>query len=97
MSLCRWSGPGEIEIRVIVQPRARHTGFAGEHAEHMKIRIAEPPVDGRANVAVRRFLAKAFCVPLSRVELLSGASSRHKRLRITKPGQVPAEIRDYLV
>ena len=80
-----------------MQPRARRPGFAGEYAEHMKIRVSEPPVDGRANAAVRHFLAEAFGVPLSRVELLSGAGSRRKRLRITNPGQVPAEIRDYLV
>jgi uncharacterized protein (TIGR00251 family) len=86
-----------MEVRVIVQTRARQTGFAGEHAGYMKIRVAEQPLDGRANAALRRFLAEAFRVPLSRVLLLSGTSSRRKRLLITKPRQVPAEISDYLV
>ena len=83
-------------MRVIVQPRAKRSGFAGPVGDHMKIRVAEPPADGRANAGVRRFLADAFGVPQARVELLSGAGCRRKRWRIEQPGRIPEEIRDYL-
>lgn len=65
-----------------VQPNARHTEFAGPHGEAMKLRLAAPPVDGKANSALLAFLA-AFCeVPRAAVSLLSGESSRAKRVRI---------------
>ena len=83
-------------MRVIVQPRAKHPGFAGPVGGHMKIRVAEPPADGRANAAVRRFLAEAFGVPQGRVELVSGTGSRRKRWHIVDPGRIPREIRDHM-
>ena len=83
-------------MRVLVQPRAKQSGFAGTVGDHLKIRVAEPPVDGRATAAVRRLLADAFGVPQARVELLSGAGGRRKRWRIENPAKIPQEIRDYL-
>ncbi len=94
--VARWTRPGQLELQVIVQPRAKQPGFAGAVGDHMKIRVTEPPVDGRANAAVRRFLADAFDVPRARVELLSGAGGRRKRWRIVNPGRVPREIGEYL-
>ena len=65
-----------------VQPGAKRTELAGMHGEALKIRLAAPPVDGRANDCLIGFIAKTLDVAKSRVELLSGASSRAKRLRI---------------
>jgi uncharacterized protein (TIGR00251 family) len=83
-------------MRVLVQPRAKHPGFAGPVGDHMKIRVVEPPADGQANAAVRRFLAEVFGVPQGRVELLSGTSSRRKRWRIVDPERIPREIRNHM-
>lgn len=74
---------GSLVLTLHIQPGAKQTGFAGPHGEAMKIRLAAPPVDGKANAALCAFLA-AFCaVPKAAVELLSGDTSRAKRVRIS--------------
>jgi uncharacterized protein (TIGR00251 family) len=55
---------------------------AGVHGDRVKIRIAAAPVDGAANDELVSFLAKRLGVPRSRVEILSGETSRDKRVRI---------------
>lgn len=72
-----------------VQPGARTTEVAGLHGEALKIRLAAPPVDGKANAALCRFLAGALGVPVAAVDVLAGAGSRHKRVFI-RGGQDPA-------
>jgi uncharacterized protein (TIGR00251 family) len=67
-----------IRVRVHVQPGASNTGLAGRHGDAVRIRIATPPVDGRANDALVRFLATCLAVPRRAVEVVAGASSRRK-------------------
>jgi hypothetical protein len=66
-----------------VQPGAKRTEAAGRHGDRMKIRLAAPPVDGAANDELVRFVAEAFGVPKRNVEIVSGATSRQKRVRVT--------------
>ena len=66
-----------------VQPGAKRTEAAGRHGDRVKIRLAAPPVDGAANDELVRFVAEAFGVPKRNIEILSGATSRQKRVRIT--------------
>jgi uncharacterized protein len=73
---------GSVTFRVRVQPRASRTEVAGEHAGAVKLRIASPPVDGKANEECRRFLAKLVGISASAVEIISGDSSRDKVIRI---------------
>jgi len=73
---------GAVTFRVRVQPRASRTEVMGEHAGAIKLRIAAPPVDGKANEECRRFLAKLLGVSASSVEIVSGESSRDKVIRI---------------
>lgn len=65
-----------------VQPGAKHSEIAGLHGEALKIRLAAPPIDGRANEALLRFIAGRFNVPLRNVELKQGTQSRHKRVEV---------------
>jgi uncharacterized protein (TIGR00251 family) len=65
-----------------VQPGAKKTELAGLHGETLKIRLAAPPVDGKANGCLIAFLAEFLNVPRAQVELLSGAGSRQKRVRV---------------
>lgn len=74
-----------VVLRVHVRPNAKRTEVAGTHGDALKIRLAAPPVDGRANEALIAFLAEAFGVPGSRVGLLSGTTGRAKRIRIVAP------------
>jgi hypothetical protein len=77
-----------VAIRFHVVPRASRTEVAGRHGDAIKIRLKAPPVDGAANAELIRFLAKHFGVPRSAIQLLSGGSSRDKRVAIAG---MPAE------
>lgn len=72
----------DVRIRVRVQPRASRTEIAGEHDGALRIRVAAPPVEGEANDALIRFLAKRLRVPASRITVVKGASSRTKRVEV---------------
>ena len=73
---------GAIIFKARVQPRARRTEIAGEQAGALKLRVAAPPVNGKANEECRRFLARLFKIASSAVEIVSGDSSRDKTIRI---------------
>ena len=73
---------GSVVLTLHIQPGARKTELAGLHGEALKIRLAAPPVDGKANAALVAFLAKACGVSKSAVELVSGETSRSKRVRV---------------
>ena len=70
------SASTRLKLRVL--PGARRPGFAGRHGDAWKVRVAEPPEDGRANEAVLRLLAETLDVPRGSVALVSGHSSRDK-------------------
>lgn len=73
---------GGISLTLHVQPGAKRTEFAGLHGDALKIRLAAPPVEGKANAALLAFLAKYFGVARANVELISGDTSRHKIVRV---------------
>ena len=68
-----------------VQPGAKRSEFAGKHGERLKVRLAAPPVDGKANAELIDFLAGQYGVPKRNVSIESGLSSRQKRVAIWKP------------
>jgi uncharacterized protein len=71
---------GDLAIRV--QPRAKRTEVAGERGDAVVIRVNSPPVDGRANEAVCRLIAKRLGVPRTAVRIVRGESARDKLVRI---------------
>jgi uncharacterized protein (TIGR00251 family) len=73
---------GSVTFKVRAQPRASKTEMVGEYAGALKLRIAAPPVDGKANEECRKFFAKLFAVPSRQVEIVTGDSSRDKIIRI---------------
>ena len=81
--------PGALELTLHVQPGASRTGVDGVHGDALKVRLAAVPVDGRANDALRRFLADAYGVPLRQVTLVRGAAARRKVVRIDAPAARP--------
>lgn len=84
----------DLILSVYVQPRASKNEICGIQGEELKIRLTSPPVDGAANKLCREFVAGLFAVSKSSIEIISGETSRHKRLRIlgTRPGQFSAHI-----
>jgi uncharacterized protein len=63
-----------------VQPGASRSEFAGEHGGRLKVRLAAPPVDGKANEALIEFPAAYFRVPRRNVRITAGLRSRRKRV-----------------
>jgi uncharacterized protein (TIGR00251 family) len=80
---------GTLILTLHVQPGAKRTEVAGVHGNALKIRLAAPPVDGKANAELRRFLADAFGVPQRSVTLVRGETSRQKMVRIEAPSLRP--------
>ena len=77
-------------LNIRVQPRASQDEIVGPHGtDSLKVRITAPPVDGKANAHLIKFLAKAFGVPKNQVELIKGSTGRDKRLAIRKPQRLP--------
>lgn len=71
-----------VTLVLHVQPGAKRTEVVGEHGDALKLRLAAPPVEGRANDCLLAFLAETLAVPRREVRLLSGDSARRKRVGI---------------
>jgi uncharacterized protein (TIGR00251 family) len=69
-----------IDLAVI--PNAKRSEWAGLHDGALRLRLAAPPVDGAANQAVLRWLAKDVGLRVADVELISGQSARRKRVAL---------------
>lgn len=65
-----------------VQPNASKTAVVGMYGEELKVSLKTPPVDGKANKELCRFLADEFSLPASSVQLISGQTSRRKRILV---------------
>jgi hypothetical protein len=74
-------------INLYVQPNARTTEVAGRHGEALKVRVAAPPSDARANQLLIDFLGKNLGVPGSRVRIRRGERSRWKLIEVVAPGE----------
>jgi uncharacterized protein (TIGR00251 family) len=70
----------EIEVRVI--PRARRNEIGGERQGRLLIRLTAPPVEGAANAALCRLIARRARVPVRRVSIARGKTSRDKVVRV---------------
>ncbi len=73
---------GTVSFAVRVQPRASRDEIVGEYQDALKIRLTAPPVDDRANEALRKLLASRLKVPLAAVRIASGGRSRTKRVEV---------------
>jgi uncharacterized protein len=86
---------GSVTLQIQAQPGARSTRVVGAHGvgadARLKISLTAPPVDGKANAALRAFLADAFGVAQRNVLLLRGESGRKKVVRIESPARRPDE------
>ena len=73
---------GGVLVRVRLQPRSRGNEIVGERAGSLLVRVSAPPLDGRANDALCRLLAKAAGVAPGRASIVKGASARDKVVRL---------------
>jgi uncharacterized protein (TIGR00251 family) len=73
---------GDLHIQIKVVPRASADRVEGIEGEHLKVRITAPPVEGKANAHLLRFLTKFLSVRAHQLSVISGQSSRFKRIRV---------------
>ena len=76
-----------LKISIHAAPGAKTTQLAGTHEHALRLRLAAPPVDGKANSALLAWAAKTFGVAKKQVELLHGAASRQKVIQIDFPSE----------
>ena len=76
------SDAAAVTLDVLVQPRASRARLGPRHDGRLKVAVTAPPVDGEANAAVIELIAAALGVARSAVQVVHGASSRRKTLRI---------------
>jgi len=71
-----------VILELHVQPGAKRSEFAGMHGDRVKVRLAAPAVEGKANAALVEFLAAHYGVPRRSVRIAAGLKSRRKRVVI---------------
>jgi uncharacterized protein (TIGR00251 family) len=72
-----------VTLKVRLQPRASRDGIDGLHGDALKVKVTAPPLEGRANKAVKKLLAEQLGLPPSQIEIIAGERSREKLLRIS--------------
>lgn len=72
----------EIILTIYLQPGAKQSEVCGTHDGNIKIKVNSPPIDGKANAALIRFLANYLDIPKSSIKLVSGQKSRIKKLKL---------------
>ena len=90
MSHFQWQDSHTLLLHCHVQPKASRDALVGLYRERLKVQISAPPVDGKANKHLLKYIAKEFGVAKTRVSLIRGESSRQKTLAIVDPRKLPA-------
>lgn len=83
---------GNLLLNLYIQPKASRDQIVGLHGEALKVAITAPPVDGKANAHLIKYLAKTCKVAKSDVHIIKGELGRHKQVQINAPKNIPTEI-----
>ncbi|HKM97350.1 MAG TPA: DUF167 family protein YggU [Buttiauxella sp.] len=81
-----------LVLRLYIQPKASRDSIIGLHGDELKVAITAPPIDGKANAHLVKYLAKQFHVAKSQVVVEKGELGRHKQVKIIDPQQIPTEV-----
>lgn len=84
--------PDGLVLRLYIQPKASRDCLIGLHGDELKVAITAPPIDGKANAHLVKYLAKQFRVAKSQVLVEKGEQGRHKQIKIIDPQQIPAQV-----
>ena len=77
------SAKGQHFLKLYIQVNAKKTAFVGVHAEHLKLRVAAPAIDGAANAAMIAFIAKTLQLRKIEITIKNGEFSKYKTLQIS--------------
>lgn len=83
-----------LHLFLRVQPKASKDEFSEILDDRIKLRITAPPVDGKANKHLLKFLSKIFKVSKAQITIKSGETGRNKHLIIQNPKQLPEQINE---
>ncbi|MEF1256261.1 MULTISPECIES: DUF167 family protein YggU [unclassified Vibrio] len=92
MSQAAWFDGEDLILRLYIQPKASRDKIVGQHGEEIKVAITAPPVDGKANAHLSKYLAKQFKVAKGLITIEKGELGRHKQVRVSSPIQIPNEV-----
>jgi len=84
----RWHDT-DLHLQVKVQPKSSQNRVVGVLGDAVKINITAPPVDGKANAGLSKYLARQFHVPISHIAIVKGKSGRNKKVIVTSPVVIP--------
>lgn len=89
---------GTVLLRVTVQPKSSRNSVVGLHGDTIKVAVTAPPVDGKANTAVIKFLATVFDLKKTDIRVKHGLQSRVKSILLAGIDVHSAEkrLREYL-
>ncbi len=79
----------ETIVKVYLQPKSSRNEVVGPYRDGIKVKVTAPPVEGKANEALVRFLAKELGVAPSDIEIIKGHHSREKMLKVSGISRVP--------
>jgi uncharacterized protein len=85
-------GRDGLTIHVQAQPGAKRTEVAGLHGDCIKVRLASPPVEGKANECLIELIARRLGVKRGQITITRGMSSRRKNVFVAAPGLQPAAL-----
>jgi uncharacterized protein (TIGR00251 family) len=81
-----------VRIAVQVQPGAKKTEVVGVHGDALKLKLQAPPIEGRANEALVKFLSSVLSVPKSAVVITHGQTNRRKLVEVASKGLAPEQV-----
>ena len=87
----QWNNPLlQLQLRII--PRAKKTEFGVLRGRWRIVRVKSPPIDGKANAELNKFLASTFGCSRSSIVLLQSEHNREKLIQINRPFVIPPEL-----
>ncbi len=91
-----WDGE-DLVLNILGTPAAARDAILKPRGNQLKVSVATAPEQGKATVAMVKFLAREFAVPVARIEVIFGETNVNKQLRIRAPGRIPDKLRDLIL
>lgn len=85
----------KLLLHVVIAPKASRDEVVGLLGEELKIAITAPPVDGKANIHICKYLSKLFKTAKSNIKILKGLTGKHKTIEILNYTNIPEDIIKY--
>lgn len=81
-----WKG-NDLYILLYIKTGANQNKIVGKYGDRLKLQVAAPPIEGKANAELIRFIAKFFSMPQTQIRLISGLHGRNKLVQIKEPNK----------